>query len=63
MGRTLVNRWDELFQSTNKFIIDLVESSRDVPSQFGRDDSSVIAIVHVQVAQGVLGLKELICLH
>jgi hypothetical protein len=60
MGRTLINRWDEVSQSTNKFIMDLVKSGSDVSGQLGTDDSSVIAVVHVQVAEGVFGLKKLI---
>jgi len=33
MGRTLINGWDEASQSTNKFIMDSVESGCDVPGQ------------------------------
>jgi hypothetical protein len=38
----------------------LVEGGCDVPGQLRTDDISVISVVHVQVAEGVFGLKELI---
>ena len=59
-GRTLINGWDEVPQSTNKFIMNLVESGRNVPGQLRTGDSSVIDVVHVQVAEGIFGLNGLI---
>ena len=35
-GRTLINSWGEVSQSTNKFIMDLVESGCDVLGNFER---------------------------
>lgn len=39
--------------------MDVVESGCDVPCQLRTGDTSVICVVHVQEAKGVLGLKEL----
>jgi len=60
MRHTLINRWDKVSQSADKLIMDWVESGRDVPSQLGTDDISLIRVIRVQVAEGVFGLKELI---
>jgi hypothetical protein len=62
MGRTLIDRWDEVSQCINKFIMDLVESGCNVPSHLRTHDSSVIGVVHVQETDGVFGLKELVWL-
>ncbi len=59
MRHTLINRRDEVTQSTNKLIMDCVESGCDVPGQFRTDNISLIRVIHVQVAKGVFGLKEL----
>jgi hypothetical protein len=56
---TLTSGWDAVSQSTDKLIMDLVESGCDVPCQLGTDDASVIRVVHVQEFEGVFGLKEL----
>ena len=36
-----------------------VESGRDVSSQLGTDDISLIRVIRIQVAEGVFGLKKL----
>ena len=61
MRHALINRWDEVSQSTNKLIMDCVENGcdGDVPGQPRTDSISLIRVIHVQVAEGVLGLKEL----
>lgn len=40
--------------------MDWVESGCEVPSQLRTDDISLIRVIHVQVAESVFGLKELI---
>ena len=57
--RTLTRRWDEVFQSANKLVMDLIESRCDVPSQLRTGNASVICVVHVHEAEGVFGLKKL----
>jgi len=52
MRHTLINR-------PSKLIMGWVESGCDVPSQLGTDDISLIRIIHVQVAEGIFGLKKL----
>jgi hypothetical protein len=59
MRHTVTSRWDAVSQSTDKLIMDLIESRCDVPCQLGTDDASVIHIVHVQEDEGVSGLKNL----
>jgi hypothetical protein len=57
---TLINRRDEVTQSTNKLIMDCVESGCDVPGQLRADNISLIRVIHVQIAEGEFGLKKLI---
>jgi hypothetical protein len=59
MRHTLTSGWDAISQSTNKLIMDLIESCSYVPCQLGTDDASVIHVVYVQEFEGVFGLKEL----
>ena len=57
--RTLTRRWNVVFQSADKLVMDLVESLRDVPCQLRAGNASVIRVVHVHEAEGVSGLKKL----
>ena|SRR5258708_29811225 len=58
MRHALINRWDEVIQSTNKLIMDCVESGCDVPGQLRTDNVSLMRVIHIQVAEGVFGLKN-----
>ena len=59
MRRTLTRRRDAVFQSTDKLLVDLIESRCDVPCQLRTDDASVIRVVLVQEDEGVSCLKNL----